>query len=306
MGRGGSFLDEVRTVARGFRWGRRPLVPAAAEAQAEPRRPGQFPTAWARTPLARAAREAILTLGMRPLVWTETAPRVYGLENLEGLEPPVLFVSNHTSHLDATLILTTLPRRWRERTATGAAADYFFDTWWKSIATALVYNAFPIDRSGRGRGTASARQMLADGWSLIVFPEGTRSPDGWMQRFRTGAARLAIEHRVPVVPIAIRGAFAAMPRGRAWPRPGRLPISVRYGAPILPREGEDHRALTRRMYQAVAELFDEDRSTWWEAQHRASRGETPSPAGPAGPRWLRVWEAYRPLPRRGPRPTWRR
>ena len=302
----GSLLDDLRELARGFRWGRRPLVPRSAEAHAEPREPGQFPTAWARTPVARAAREAILALGLRPLVWNETAPRVFGLDNLEGLEGPVLFVSNHTSHLDATLILTTLPRRWRERTATGAAADYFFDTWWKSIATALVYNAFPIDRSGRGRGTASARQMLADGWSLIVFPEGTRSPDGWVQRFRTGAARLAIEHRVPVVPIAIRGAFAAMPRGRSWPRPGRLPISVRYGEPILPREGDDHRALTQRMYQAVASLFDEDRSTWWEAQVRAARGDTPSLSGPAGPRWIRVWEAYRPLPRRGPRPTWGR
>ncbi len=300
-----SILEDLRELARGFRWGRRPLVPASAEPFAPPRERGQFPTGWARTPAARAAREALVTFGLKPLVWNETSPRIFGLEHLEGLEHPVIFVSNHTSHLDASLILSSLPRRWRERTATGAAADYFFSTWWRSVATALVYNAFPIDRRARGRGTASARQLLAEGWSLVVFPEGTRSPDGWVQRFRSGAARLAVEMQVPVVPIAIRGAYAAMPRGRAWPRPGRLPVSVRYGPPLVPEPGEDHRSLTRRMYRAVAELFDEDRTTWWEARWRAGRGETPPPSGPAGPRWLRVWEAYRPISRPGPPRVWR-
>ena len=56
--------------------------------------------------------------------------------------------------------------------------------------------------------------MLADGWSLVIFPEGTRSKDGWMGTFRMGAAFLAHEHGVPVVPVAHRGTFAAMPRGR--------------------------------------------------------------------------------------------
>lgn len=297
---------DLRDVARGWRWGRRTLVPRSALRHTPSRQRGQFPTGWARTPVAKAAREVLLAYGLRPLVRNETAPKIHGLENLDGLEGPVVFISNHTSHLDASLILTSLPRRWREKTATGAAADYFFDTWWKSVGTALVYNAFPIDRTGRGRGTTDAARMLDEGWNLIVFPEGTRSKDGWVQRFRTGAARLAVQHRVPVVPIAIRGAYAAMPKGRNWPRPGRLPISVRFGRPLRPEEGEDHRSLTRRMFQAVAQLFDEDSTTWFEAVARAERGDTPAPSGPDGPRWLRAWEASRPLPRRGRRPAWRR
>jgi 1-acyl-sn-glycerol-3-phosphate acyltransferase len=168
----------------------------------------------------------------------------------------VLFVSNHSSHLDAPLILCSLPPAWRERTAVGAAADYFFDVWWRAASTALVFNAFPIERQGSGRGTSTARKMIHDGWNIVVFPEGTRSKDGWVQRFRHGTARLAEETGIPIVPVAIRGAYAAMPRGRSWPRKGRFPITVRYGDPIVPDEDEDFRSVAGRLMQAVARLWD--------------------------------------------------
>jgi 1-acyl-sn-glycerol-3-phosphate acyltransferase len=106
------------------------------------------------------------------------------------------------------------------------------------------------------------------------------------------------------VPIGIRGAYQAMPKGRNWPRPGRPPVIVRYGRPLLPIEGETHQDLSRRMYQAVAQLHDEDRTTWWEALKRAEDGKTPSLAGPQGPSWLRRWDGSRPIPRRGSPKTW--
>jgi hypothetical protein len=59
------------------------------------------------------------------------------------------------------------------------------------------------------------------------------------------------------------------------------------------------------MQRAIAELFDEDRTSWWEARRRAANGETPKITGPAGPSWLRVWEGSRPIRRHGHRPTWR-
>jgi 1-acyl-sn-glycerol-3-phosphate acyltransferase len=174
----------------------------------------------------------------------------------------VLFVSNHTSHIDATMIMTTLPDEWQAKTAVGAAKDYFFDVWWRQAFTALVYAAFPIDRAGGGkRATSMARELLDDGWSLVVFPEGARSPDGHQQRFRHGASRLSLESGVPVVPIAIRGAYQAMPKGRNWPRPGRPPVSIRYGRPLFPREGETHQELSLRMQRSIAELHDEDANT---------------------------------------------
>jgi 1-acyl-sn-glycerol-3-phosphate acyltransferase len=300
-----SFTDELRDVAEGWRWGRRNVMPRSAEGVTAPAERFEFPTDWARTSAGRAARDAILSGAMKPLVWNETAPAVFGLDNLEGLRAPVMFISNHSSHLDATLILTTLPPVWRNKTAAAAAKDYFFDVWWRSAFTALVYGGFPIERGGGERATAKARELIHEGWNLVVFPEGTRSADGWVQRFRHGTARLALEMDIPIVPIAIIGAYAAMPKGRSWPRSGRPPIRVRYGQPLLPTEGETHQDMSLRMQQAIAELFDEDRTSWWEARRRSATEDTPKLTGPQGPGWLRVWEGSRPIRRTGKRPTWR-
>jgi 1-acyl-sn-glycerol-3-phosphate acyltransferase len=126
-----------------------------------------------------------------------------------------------------------------------------------------------------------------------------------VQRFRHGTARLALEMDMPVVPIAIVGAYAAMPKCRSWPKKGRPPIRVRYGAALRPAEGETHQELSLRMQHAVAELFDEDRTSWWRARQRAARAETPKLSGPSGPSWLRSWEGSKPIRRTGQRPTWR-
>lgn len=260
--------------------------------------PREFPTAWARRPAARAARTALQRFALAPLIRFETAPRVSGADVLDGLAPPVIFVANHSSHLDAPLVLTSLPPEWRERTATGAASDYFFDSWWRATATALVFNAFPVERAGgHGRATRLARDLLDDGWNLLVFPEGTRSRDGWVAPFRLGAARLAIEERVPVVPIAVRGTYQAMPRGAGWPAKGRPPVRLRFGRPVRPAPDETPHAFGARVRSALAAALDEETTTWWDAVRREARGETPVPDGPAVARWRRVWEASRPLPR---------
>jgi 1-acyl-sn-glycerol-3-phosphate acyltransferase len=300
-----STRDELKELAKGFRWGRRPLVPRSAEPYTEPHEDAGFPTDWARSKAGVAARRFILRAGMTPIVTTELSLGVYGTERLEDVPGPVIFFSNHSSHLDATLIMCTLPERWQRKTGVGAARDYFFDVWWRQAFTALVYGGFPIDR-GRGGKTAidKARELVDDGWSIVVFPEGTRSPDGHMQRFRHGASRLAIELGVGVVPIAIVGAYQAMPKGRWWPRTGRPVVTLRYGDALYPEEGESHQALSLRMQQAVMRLFDEDRTDWFQALTRAQRGETPSLAGPVGAKWRRTWEGSRPVPRRGRPRTW--
>jgi 1-acyl-sn-glycerol-3-phosphate acyltransferase len=299
-----SLLEDVRTVARGWRWGRRPLVPRSAESWAPSPEPREFPTAWARSPAARMAREVIQRYLLGPLVWSETKPRVHGVDHLESLRGPVVFVANHASHLDAPLVLCSLPKAWRRRTAIGAAADYFFDVWWRAAGTALVFNAFPVERSGGKRLSDTPWRLLKEGWSVVVFPEGTRSHDGWVGRFRPGAARLCVGARVPAIPVAVRGTFAAMPRGRSWPQPGRYPVSVRFGPPIHPRDGERPRDFLDRLTDGVARLWDEDGTTWWGSMVRSSREGPPRPSGPQGPRWRRVWEASRPLAGRGRPRAW--
>ncbi|MGH3479727.1 MAG: lysophospholipid acyltransferase family protein, partial [Nocardioidaceae bacterium] len=281
-------VEDVRTAARGWRWGRRSLVPRSAEAHALPTESSIFPTTWSRRRPAKAVREVVQQAGLRPLFRSQVSPHVEGLDMLDRVRPPVLFVANHASHLDTPLILLSLPDAWRRQTAVAAAADYFFDTWWRAVGSALVFNTFPIERRG-GSMAATPGDVLDEGWNLVVYPEGTRSVDGWVRNFRLGAAWLAVEHQVPIVPVAHRGTFAAMPRGQGWPSHGRKPVTIRFGPPLRPAEGESAREFALRIRAAVATLLDEDRSTWWEARRRAADGAVPDPAGPAVAPWRRVW-----------------
>src|SRR5438874_11135357 len=173
-----SARDELKELARGFGWGRRPMVRQSAESHAEEREDAGFPFDWARSEVGVDARQAILQGIMHPLVRNELSLRVYGLDHLQDLRGPVVFFANHSSHLDATLILCTLPDRWQRRTAVGAARDYFFDVWWRQAFTALVYAGFPIDRARGGKGVDKAGEMVRDGWVRGVFPVGNRTAVG--------------------------------------------------------------------------------------------------------------------------------
>lgn len=286
--------DDLRKVGEGWRWGRRPLTPRGVDRTTLEHK--EFPTQWARTPLGRAARTVILEAGFRPLLHMELVPRVFGAEVLEHLEGPVLFCSNHSSHIDAPLLLTSLPSEWRKRTATAAAADYFFDVWWRAVATALAFNAFPVERASSRRPAELARKLLDERWNLLLFPEGTRSRDGWVGRFRHGAARLAIENGLPVVPIGIRGAYQAMPRGRGWPLPGRPPVTVRFGDPLFPGEGEKSPWFSERIRKSIALLIEEDATSWWEALKKPD-GAPRFADGPQAAEWRRLWESSAPVER---------
>lgn len=282
-------VADVRLVARGWRWGRRSQVPRTAEEWVLPQRSTVFDTEWSRKRPAMAAREVAHKVGLEPLFRSQVRTRVEGLDVLSRVEGPVIFVANHASHLDTPLILLSLPDEWRRRTAVAAAADYFFDTWWRAVGSSLLFNTFPIDRRG-GTMAATPGEVLADGWSLVIYPEGTRSNDGWMGKFRMGAAFLAKEYGVPVVPVAHRGTFAAMPRGQGWPSRGRRQLTIRFGEPIVAGPEESVRELAPRIKDAVAALLDEDRTTWWEARRRVAAGAVPDPSGPQVAQWRRVWE----------------
>jgi len=282
---------DVRQMKRGWRWGHRAQVPRSAEPFVPAPSSNVYPNDWSRTPWAGALREVAQKVGLDPVFRSQVRTRVEGLDVLDRIEGPVIFAANHASHLDTPLILLSLPDEWRRRTAVAAAADYFFDTWWRAVGSSLLFNTFAIDRRGGTMATTPA-EVLADGWSLVIFPEGTRSKDGWVGNFRLGAAYLAVEHGVPVIPVAHRGTFAAMPRGVGWPtRDGgrRRQLTVRFGDPVVPGEGESVRAFAPRVRGAVARLLDEDSSDWYSSLRRSASGTTPDPAGPEVAQWRRVW-----------------
>jgi 1-acyl-sn-glycerol-3-phosphate acyltransferase len=205
--------------------------------------------------------------------------------------------------------LTTLPVELRHRTVVAAASDYFFDRTWKSVLWSFALAAIPIERSRVNRRSAdTAAALLEDGWSLVIFPEGGRSPDGWTQPFRGGAAYLARRTGRPVVPVYLHGTRRVMPKaaevataagglpsggsgseskGRRGLR--RSPVTVLFGTPLIPADGEDARRFGARVEAAVAVLADEVATDWWTARRRAAAGTSPSPRGPEVSAWRRAW-----------------
>jgi 1-acyl-sn-glycerol-3-phosphate acyltransferase len=196
---------------------------------------------WARSGAAGRVREVLLLGVLGPLIDLYTRAQVVGREHLNALQPPVVFVANHSSHMDTPVILRALARAWRRRTAVAAAADYFYRVPWLAHAVSLAFNTVPVARKGEGSETTPAlARLIGEGWNLLLFAEGTRSRDGTVGRLHSGAAVLAAEHRVAIVPVYVSGTHAVMPPGRKWMRRARdrQPIAVHIGPPVWPREGE--------------------------------------------------------------------
>jgi 1-acyl-sn-glycerol-3-phosphate acyltransferase len=194
---------------------------------------------------------------LKPVVWSLVTVQIVGREKLKKTSGAFIAVANHSSHLDAPLVLGSLPRKLSRYLAAGAAADYFFDVWWRRGLTALFFNAFPVDRSGNHPRRVSAKELLQRGVPLLVFPEGTRSKDLKLHAFKPGSAALAISVGVPIVPIALIGAGEAHPRGSSWPKPGRLPVGVIFGDPMRAEPGENAAAFMGRVRAVVEGLIAE-------------------------------------------------
>ncbi|MDO8213299.1 1-acyl-sn-glycerol-3-phosphate acyltransferase [Conexibacter sp. CPCC 206217] len=214
--------------------------------------------AWARKLPARVAREAIVCGVFDTIIRSYARKRIDGREHLDRLDGPAIFVANHCSHVDTPLLLRSLPRAVRRRTAVAAAADYFYTSRLLAGAVSLAFCTVPLERRGGGRGgsTASLQPLIDDGWSLVVFAEGTRSRDGRVAPLRTGAAMLAAAHGLPLVPIHIAGTHAAMPTGRGWmvrPAGGRRfarhELRVCFGAPIEVGPRDDRFEVMERVRQ---------------------------------------------------------
>lgn len=255
-----------------------------------------YDTAWARSRPARLARAMLVDNVARPVTRVLARPKLIGLEHLDPVDGPVIFAANHASHFDTGLIVCSLPVRFRHHTVVAAAADHFFDRRWKAAIWSFSLASIPIERTKVNRRSADlAAKLVEDGWSLLIFPEGGRSPDGWGQEFRGGAAYLAKRCGVPVVPIHVHGARPLLPKGGSRISPG--PVELRFGDPLLPRSAgetggrdEDARRFAQRIEDAVAALADESESDWWSARRRSAAGATPALRGPAASPWRRAWE----------------
>ncbi len=243
---------------------------------------------WAREPAARLGRALVQDVLAAPVVRGITSPEVRGLDRIAHLDEPVIFAANHASHFDAPLLVSVIPERWRRELFVAGAADYFFDTRLKAAAFAFLLNAVPIERQRVSRASAKrVSDLLADGWSMLIFPEGGRSPDGWGQPHRAGAAWMAARTGRPIVPVHLEGTGRILAKGSRKIRPGRSTVS--FGKPLRPGPGTDPRSLAVQLESAIAVLADEVGSDWYTARRRAAEGATPPLTGPDAAEWRRAW-----------------
>jgi 1-acyl-sn-glycerol-3-phosphate acyltransferase len=163
--------------------------------------------------------------------------------------------------------------------------------------------AIPIERMRVSRRSIDqAADLIADGWSLLIFPEGGRSPDGWGQGHSGGAAYLASRTGVPVVPVHLEGTGRIFAKGDSVPKPGST--TVTFGAPLISGPDESSNRFAARIESSVAALADEARTDWWSARTRAHAGSSPSLTGPETTSWRRAWALGDRRSARRRRPAW--
>jgi len=225
-----------------------------------------FPT-WNRGWWARGVRRANLPTWLLPLARLFAWIHVEGREHLASIDTPVVFAANHQSHMDVPVIMAALPARFRYRVAPAMAKEFFkphffpeqhsraewFTNSLNYWLAALVFNAFPLPQreAGARQTLRYIGEILEDGFSLLIFPEGRRSEDGAIDRFRPGIGMIASRLGVPVVPVRIDGLQNVLPPGWRMARPGR--VRVVFGRPLT-LTGEDYEALARQVEDAVRAL----------------------------------------------------
>jgi long-chain acyl-CoA synthetase len=228
--------------------------------------PVDFPTWNRRWPVTLIRRLSQATW-ILPLARVFAHTRVEGLDNLKGLAGPVIFASNHQSHMDVPVILSALPGTWRARVAPAMAKEFFkahffpdgyswrerFTNGLNYYLAAFYFNAFPLpQREAGARQTLQyIGELTGNGWSILIFPEGMRSSTGDIKPFRGGIGMIGSRLDIQVVPVRIDDVDKLLPVGGMFVRPGR--VRVTFGAPLR-LQGSDYAELASQVERAVRAL----------------------------------------------------
>jgi len=201
----------------------------------------------------RWLRLILIVLIARPLARILTGADVVGAEHLPRTGPAIV-AANHSSHVDTLLLLTLFTPRAGTRVRPAAAADYFLANPAISWFSRHVIGIVPVERAKAGKAVdvlAAAREALAAGDILIIFPEGTRGAASDMGPLKSGVARLAESFpEAPVIPVWIQGAGRVLPKGAHVPVP--MTCCVLAGAPI--RWGGDRAGFMAALKGALEQL----------------------------------------------------
>jgi long-chain acyl-CoA synthetase len=228
---------------------------------------------WPWSAPIRGLRSTFVESVMRPLVAMIAGPRVIATESLNPSES-MLIVSNHVTAFDVPLLEYALPPAIRRRMTVAMSAEMLDDyrhfrnpnhPGGKSrlflpgpfiyfLITAL-FNVFPLPRlRDFQRSFNHAGEALDCGMNVLLFPEGTRSANGRMARFRPGVGLLVRQSSAPVLPMAIRGLGELKTAGHGWWRSGK--IEVRVGRPIRFSPADSESQITARLQSEVEQLLN--------------------------------------------------
>ena len=187
-----------------------------------------------------------------PLVGLPYRLKVVGRENLEGITGPVLFASNHNLGLDNPLIIKAVPLKWRRRLAVAGAANLWKNpVWW--IVNPLLGNAFPLASEGAVRPSLENMGRIMDnGWSVLIYPEGELTVGGPIKPFMNGTGLVAVEGRIPVVPLRLHIHRLGSPT--RFPIVRRGVVEVRLGEPMVFPPGTSYQDATSAIESAVKSL----------------------------------------------------
>jgi long-chain acyl-CoA synthetase len=228
--------------------------------------PITFP-AWNRWRAVWWLRRLSLPTWILPLGRIFMTMRVDGLEYLDAIPGPVVFASNHQSHMDTPAIMLAMPARRRYWLATAMAKEFFkahfnrreygWKAWFTNslnyFGSCCFFNAFPLPQ--REAGTRQTLRYIGeitnDRYSILIFPEGKRTQQGEIDRFRPGVGMIASRLGLHVIPVRLEGLEKVLHQKMAWPKRG--PVRVAFGAPMK-LEGDDYEALAKRVEDAVRGL----------------------------------------------------
>ncbi len=195
------------------------------------------------TPLYCACRSAVRLIGT---IFQNL--KVYNVTNVP-LSGGVLLLSNHQSFVDPAFIASKLPRKLSFLARSGLFDPILFGWLIRQL------NAFPVKQ---GKGDVGAMKqsiaLLQQGKALLMFPEGQRTENGRMQEIAPGAALIVKRAKVPIVPVAIEGAFHVWPKHRIMPRTGK--VRINFGKPVLLHD-LDSRSIVPEIDRHIRTLLDE-------------------------------------------------
>ncbi|MDE2861818.1 MAG: AMP-binding protein [Chloroflexota bacterium] len=190
----------------------------------------RFP-AWGMRWWCRMARGFLQRTMLFPAVLAPYSLSVHGQERLRGVEGPVLFASNHNLGLDNPLIIKAIPQTWRRRLAIAAAAKLWRNPV-RSVLNPLLGNGFPLAQDGPIRPSLeNMGRILDSGWSVLIYPEGKLTVGGPILPFKNGTGLVAVEGRLPVVPMKLQIKRFGSPA--KYPILRRGSVEIRFGEPMV-------------------------------------------------------------------------